>query len=402
MTADNTRKEKNKLNICLISMTPYGGFKSFLESISLRLLKNACDVTILFLSEDNIISLDGVKIHKYILNEHVKYDALRTIYKIKSLLGTLVFRFKRKHTEDEILENNLYHSQLKATLISKNINPKLDLSEYDCVISAEEVQCNYFLAYSVIAKKKIGYVHPDYNNVPYNKSMDKKAFMHLDYVCATSKANADSIKNAFPSLKDKIIGVPNPIDVASIIQKSNAPVNCTYDKNLVNLVTVCRLDNKYKALDRLLLVAKRLKESGDKFVWRVIGTGDYEQTMKEFISNHSLQDCVIMLGEMNNPIPWIKESDLFILQSYSEGYPMSVNEALVVYTPVLVTNYPSSSEQVENNVTGYIVKNNFDAIYDKIHYVINNRNELSAIKNNLKNDDKTKFDNIDKLMNIVR
>ena len=53
-------------------------------------------------------------------------------------------------------------------------------------------------------------------------------------------------------------------------------------------------------------------------------------------------------------------------------------------------------------ILSFIVKNNFDAIYDKIHYVINNRNELSAIKNNLKNDDKTKFDNIDKLMNIVR
>jgi len=323
-------------------------------------------------------------------------------YKLKSVIKRLAFRFKKVRSENELLKNNLYHSQLKALCKAKCCDIKLDLSVYDCVISAEEVQCNYFLAYNVIAKKKIGYIHPDYNNVPYDKRIDRKALSKLDYICATSEANANSIKRAISSLENKVVGVPNPIGVDSIIQKANQPMHCVFSTEVVNIVTVCRLDNTYKALDRLILVAQKMKDNGDKFVWRIVGEGDYGETMRKDIKKYDLQDNIIMMGYLENPIPMVNKSDLFVLQSYSEGYPMSVNEALAVDTPVLVTNYPSSAEQVENKVTGYIAENDFDSVYEALHYVINNKQELKNMRDNLKKRDKSKYDNIDNLLRIMR
>lgn len=402
MTSETSNTKINNKKVCLIALSPIGGFKSYLENISLRLIDNGYSVTVLFLAKNQKIDVDGVKTRFYDISKHQNTISSSFSFMIKSLPKRLSFKLKHNKSNTDILKNNLYHSQLKATYISKKLRNKLDLTEFDCVISTEEVLCNYFLAYSVIAKRKIGYIHPDYQKVPYDKNLDKKALKHLDYVCATSNVNAESIKKALPSVKNKIIGIPNPMDVASIRKKSEQPISIIFDETVVNLITVCRLDNEYKALDRLLLVAKQLKDTGVKFVWRIVGGGDYDKTMREFIRDHNLHDCIIMLGEMENPIPLIKASDLFVLQSYSEGYPMSVNEALVVNTPVLVTNYPSSSEQVNDGITGYIVDNNFDSVYKKIYYIITHKTVLSEIKNNLKNDNKSKFNNIDKLLTIMR
>ncbi len=81
---------------------------------------------------------------------------------------------------------------------------------------------------------------------------------------------------------------------------------------------------------------------------------------------------------------------------------MSVLESLAVNTPVLITDYPSSQEQVENGVTGYIVKNDFDSVYEQLHHIVNNRTELAWMENNLQNSDKSKFENINSLLGIIR
>ena len=389
------------MNICLISLSPVGGFKSFIENIALHFLRLGCRVTFLSLSKECCLDITGVEVRCLDLNSVSRINEITISERIDSVIKRAMFRMKHNPTDWDDLQNNLYHSQLKALSRARSCN-KVDLSKFDCVISCEEVQCNYFLAYSVLAKRKIGYIHPDYNNVPYNKKLDRKALSKLDYICATSEANAETIRKAQPSLKDKVIGVPNPIDVESILKKSESQIEELFSSDVVNLITVCRLDNSYKALDRLLSISLKLKNNGDKYIWRVIGDGEYGQTMHEFIRKNDLQDYVKMLGAMDNPIPYVKQSDLFVLQSYSEGYPMSVLEALAVNTPVLVTDYPSSSEQVDDRVTGFIVKNDFDYVYEKIHYLINNRSELNRVRKHLQETDKSKLDSIDNLLNIMR
>lgn len=382
-------------------MSPVGGFKSFLENLAQRLVDNGCQVTVLSLSGQNDVTIAGTEQRTFDLIGHSSAEHLSLGDRISSLIERLLFRLKGC-SEKQAFKHNLFHSQLKAVSRAKTLPQPLDLSEYDCVISCEEVQCNYLLAYGVIAKQKIGYIHPDYQNVPYNRRIDRTALSKLDYVCATSETNAATIRRAQPSLKKKVIGVPNPIEVKTILQKAEGPVDESFDQNTVNLITVCRLDNTYKALDRLLSVSEKMKQNGAEFVWRVIGDGDYDAEMRAYIRQHELQDFVVMLGAKDNPIPYVKRSDLFVLQSYSEGYPMSVLEALAVDTPVLVTDYPSSREQVDDGVTGYIVQNDFDSVYSMIYEVVENREKLSTLQENLKRMDKSKLESIDALLEIMR
>lgn len=389
------------MKICLISMHPVAGFRSFLENLSQVLINKGCEVTILSLEKDSSVTISGAKKMIFELSEH--QGGNRSYFSGRQMIRRIWAHLSSKRNDaKEELRNNLFHSQIKALCRAKNCNPKLDLTQFDCVISAEEVQCNYFLAYSVIARKKIGYIHPDYSTTPYDRKIDNAVLKELDYICATSKSNAETIKKKLPLLKEKVVGVPNPVDIASIIKKANDSNEITFNNDRANIITVCRLDNTYKALDRLLLVAKKLSEMGDKFTWRIIGWGEYETTMREFIERNGMSENLIMMGAYDNPIPYIKASDLFVLQSYSEGYPMSVCEALAVDTPVLVTNYPSSNEQVEDGITGFIVNNDLESIYQKLHYLLQDPQILKDVKNSLKQYDKTRLANIDTLLNLMR
>lgn len=390
------------MRVCFISMSPVAGFKSFLENTALVMEEQGFEVTVLYLSRNDSISVRGTNEIIYDLSEHRNEKYRNVLLELRKNVRRILFRLKHDRTSDwVVLKNNLFTSQTKAVRNAKACAPKLDLSGYDCVISAEEIQCNYFLAYSVTAKRKIGYIHPDYSKTPYDRFYDRHALSKLDYVCATSKANAEAIKKVLPSIKEKVVGVPNPINVADIVRKSKE-IDVQFDRNVFNIMTVSRLDNTYKALDRLLLIAKRLKDNGDLFVWRIIGDGEYAPVMRAYIARNSLEKNVIMMGKRTNPIPYVRASELFVLQSYSEGYPMSVCEALAVDTPVLVTNYPSASEQVVNGVTGYIVDNEIDAIYEQLHFVIHNPGEAEQIRSNLRSYDKSKLENIDELLKIVR
>lgn len=384
-------------------MNPVAGFKAFLENISLLMIENGWEVTVLYLSKQDKISINGTKEIVYDLNEHIDRNCRDINLFLKQLVRRLSFRLTHgSQSASKVLKNNLFHSQVKAINNAKACTPKLDLNQYDYVISAEEIQCNYFLAYSVYAKKKIGYIHPDYNRTPYDRELDQKVLSKLDYICATSSANAESIKRALPVIKEKVIGVPNPINVTEIVHRSTEIDNIIFDTSILNIITVCRLDNTYKALDRLLVIANRLVQSGDRFVWRIIGDGEFKEEMQMYIAEHNLYSYVIIMGELPNPIPYVKESDLFVLQSYSEGYPMSVCEALAVDTPVLVTHYPSATEQVIDGFTGFIVENNTDDIFNKLHRIINAPNVVKQIHTNLQAFDKSKLSNMDNLMKLMR
>ena len=387
------------MKICLIISCYKGGFASFVNNISSLLIKNKHNVTILNLDKDeDDFCIDNVDRRVFDIKSNSNYLSHKKPRQISILLRKVIFYFKHKKRED-ILKNFLFYNQLTAEWIIKYCSTKLDLTEFDCVVSAEEGISNYFLANNVIAKRKVGYVHPDYLLACFDKRIDRKYFKKLDCICAVSGANANSLKKAFPGLKNKIFGIKNPVDTKRIVDKSNE-YEITFEREKINIITVCRLDNSSKALDRLLLLSNDLKKHNYDFVWRIIGDGGYKKVMEKFITCNNLNDNVILMGYMNNPLPYIKASDLFVLQSYYEGYPMSVCESLILKTPVLVTNYPAAGEQIINNITGIIADNNYKDIYEKIQSLLVNKQKILKMKSYLIEQRNLSYDDLDPFLRV--
>lgn len=68
-----------------------------------------------------------------------------------------------------------------------------------------------------------------------------------------------------------------------------------------------------------------------------------------------MQDHVILLGKKENPYPYIKACDIYVQPSRYEGKSVTVREAQMLGKPVVVTNYPTASSQIQHGIDGVIV-----------------------------------------------
>ena len=207
---------------------------------------------------------------------------------------------------------------------------KCDLSQYDCVIAWEENFTSYFLSHNVIAKKKIGYIHPDYQKAKFSVYVDEEAYSGLDYIACVSQATTQSLKQAIPSLAKKAICIPNTLVVDEILQKATENTQ-TFEKSNFDIVSVCRLDNVSKALDRAVCIAARLKGDGLNFKWYFVGDGpskemfegyDNIEVCDDYLDKAGLGDyCFVEDGTLAG---YHNKLEAVLLCNWNRSYPSDV------------------------------------------------------------------------------
>ena len=383
------------MRICIIATRLFtGGFTTSMINMIDELEKHDIDVDLLFLEpEKNEIecNFNVVDINTY---NRLKKDI---ISKIQSYL----IRYKLHNIDKKLKDDTLAVKRVQYAIIYRVLTymPKIDLTGYDSVISWEELTCNYFLAYNVKAKKKIGYVHPDYVLSKFSKEVDEPVFKKLDKIVSVSNGTLETIKRVFPKMEEKMIYIPNVNNVEKIRAKANENIE-TFEKSAFDIVTVCRLSIYHKGLDRLLRIAKRLEEDKIEYNWYIVGEGDGRKEMEEYIAANDIQN-VHLVGNRENPYPYMKKADLFALQSNYEGRPVVVDEAIIIGTPVLVTNFESAKEQVKEEY-GYVIEMDEEKIYNKIKDIITNPEQLEEKKKYLKEMDMRRYENVDKMLEMIK
>jgi glycosyltransferase involved in cell wall biosynthesis len=113
-----------------------------------------------------------------------------------------------------------------------------------------------------------------------------------------------------------------------------------------------------KGVTILLEAIKNVYQTNKSFRLTIIGTGELETILKEFINKNQLQNSVTLLGIINsqNVVDYIKKSDLLILPSIFDGWGMVVNEALQSSVPVLISDQCGAKELIKNDYNGLIFK----------------------------------------------
>jgi glycosyltransferase involved in cell wall biosynthesis len=84
------------------------------------------------------------------------------------------------------------------------------------------------------------------------------------------------------------------------------------------------------------------------------GDGKIIGEILERIGKHNLQDRIKLLGFRNDISQILRNIDIFLLASISEGLPMSVVEAMRASRPVVATNVGGLPEVVKSGVTGFL------------------------------------------------
>ena len=259
--------------------------------------------------------------------------------------------------------------------------------EYDIAFSYLEFWPMYYLAEKVTARRKIAWIHTDYEKLGLLRKYEDKTLKKLDRIVLISKECRDIFERCFPKWKYKTEVVENFPSVQMIKKQADEKTAFSVAKGRVNLITVCRIDFMSKGLDRAVNVIENLVQNGyeSKFHWYIVGQGSDYTALEQLIIEKNLSSTITLLGAKNNPFPYEKKCDIFFLPSYFEGKPVSVTEAQILGLVPVVTNYSSAKEQIVNGIDGLIVNNNEEDILAGLKYLIEQPKELQRLKEGLLN-----------------
>lgn len=226
--------------------------------------------------------------------------------------------------------------------------------------------CNQYVLNKCKSNKKVAWIHTDIEKAGFTREQLLKSYELFDYIVNVSSAGKEIFDRIVPEYQYKSKVVYNLFVQEELIEKSQEAI--VFNKNdCFNIVTVARMDNYSKRIDRIIKVCSKLKEDKlQKFRWYIIGNGPDLEKNKKMAKEYKVDNIVIFLEEKTNPYPYIQQGDLFVLTSQYEGYPMVVNESLLLSTPVIITNYAAAKEQIRCGIDGWIVENNTYAIYKEV------------------------------------
>lgn len=267
---------------------------------------------------------------------------------------------------------------------------KLD-KEYDAAISyfndipnnKFNQGCNKFVLENAAADKKIAWIHTDPIKAKFDKEYCRKIYKNFDAIVSVSNACKNKFDIFLPEYKEKSYVVNNFFPISDIKSKSNEYI--PFDKNKITaFVTVGRIENTTKRIDKVSEICRLLKEDNlDNFKWYVVGDGPDLKKNKEMALQYNLNNLIEFVGNKINPFPYIKNADFLVVTSDYEGYPMVVEEALLLKTPVIITNYSSAHEQVKDGCEGIITGMDVESLYSELKELLRNPAKVHNLKENL-------------------
>lgn len=226
------------------------------------------------------------------------------------------------------------------------------------------------------SSKKIAWVHADL--VAWNRAdgvfkdleHHKKAYSKFNEIICVSKIVKEGMKNKYGIENAKVIY--NPINREKILKLTNEEISDIQLLNKFRMISIGRLSEE-KGYDRLLRVFNRLKKSGYDTQLLLIGSGEKYNELNNYILENNLEKDVTLLGFKENPYKYLRECDLFVCSSISEGFSLVIGEAMAVGIPVISVDCPGPNEILDFGKYGYLVNNNEYDLYNGIKEVIDNK-----------------------------
>ena len=212
--------------------------------------------------------------------------------------------------------------------------------EYDYAISF--LTPHYIVAHKVRAKRKGAWIHTDYSSIKIDVESEKRMWSQYDDIISISESCTEGFVKVFPDLKSKIILIENVLDSSFI------------PKRQICLCTVGRLAEP-KNMELIPEMCREILNRGIDIGWILVGYGPKEQLIRENIVRYKVEDRVFIMGKQDNPYPYIDACDVYVQPSSYEGKSVTVREAQILGKAVVISNYPTASQQLENQVDGVIL-----------------------------------------------
>jgi glycosyltransferase involved in cell wall biosynthesis len=142
-----------------------------------------------------------------------------------------------------------------------------------------------------------------------------------------------------------------------------------------------------KGVKYLIMAMQRIRHDEPNAKLILAGSGPDEGGLRLIVKELGLSECVRFVGAVqNDAIPvYMVASDVLVLPSLSEGFPMVSLEAMAASLPVVATKVGGTPSIIEEGINGFLVKPRDAAeIADKASSILGDRELSDFISRNNK------------------
>lgn len=192
---------------------------------------------------------------------------------------------------------------------------------------------------------------------------------------------SDEICNRFKEVSgfpgERITWIPYGIKPAATLSQRNGD-------EALRIIFAGRLEEYQKRISDVKEIIKKLAAVAIKYHFQIIGDGKEYQQIKDELAVEIAKGNVAMPGWVagDEVLKSFRQSDVFILTSDSEGFSISLIEAMANGCCPVVTDIPSGSIQlIKNHKNGLLIKvGDLDTFVEKLIYLFNHRDELLRMR----------------------
>src|SRR5699024_9545937 len=143
----------------------------------------------------------------------------------------------------------------------------------------------------VKAKKKIIWIHNEYEKLGYTDDFEREYYSRADKIVTISDRCVSSFVKHFPELQDKVEMIENISSRALINKMAGNRMPEEFMADTVNILSVGRLCDQ-KGYDIGIEAFYKMKDVDASYHWYIMGTGEKEKELTELINQYGLQNRI--------------------------------------------------------------------------------------------------------------
>jgi len=296
-------------------------------------------------------NLHGGGAEKVFVNllKHFDRERIEPVFMTANLSGPYT-----KHLPTDIEVINLGVS--RARYIVPKLLKAINKTKPDVILSTlEQLNLSLLLARPFIRRKtkvvireanlpsKTMASYSFYRKMIY-QSMYRRLYPLADQIIAQSELMRNELLTVTGVKGSRVTTINNPIDIKTIARLADVPNPFTRSSGK-NIVSVGRLEYQ-KGYDILIQAFKQILLQYPGSNLYILGEGSLQAELAQLAVSLNIAESVHFAGFTENPYPYMKYADLFVLSSRFEGFPNVLLEALACNAKIVAANCDSGPSDI--------------------------------------------------------